>query len=172
LTVAIRRRQGRRQPEVKLWHGKSQICQVPEKAFDDVPAAVAFLKVIGMRFAAELLPKDMVYKFRHDMAQAQGIFLKNRIMKRPSGAAVTGSSEAASGSAAAAVTGLSEAASSSATAAVTGSPETASGPSKRKEILSGSTKRKFARTNKIVRAVDALNFGEWVMGLPQDLDIA
>ena len=71
-------------------------------------------------------------------------------MKRPSGAAVTGSSEAASGSATAAVTGLSEAASGSATAAVTGSSETASGSSKRKNIVSAFTKRKCARTNKTV----------------------
>ena len=45
---------------------------------------------------------------------------------------------------------MSEAASGSATAAVTGSSETASGSSKRKKIVSGSTKRKCARTNKTV----------------------
>jgi hypothetical protein len=170
--VLIRRRAKGRQPVLGLFHGTSQLCQVPEKAFDDIAAAVAFLKVIGMRFAEELLPKDMIHKFRHEMAQAQGIFLQNRNLNRSSGAAVTGSSEAASCSAAAAVSGLSEAASGAAIAAVTGSSETASGPSKRKQIVSGSTTRKCARTNNTVKAADSPKFGEWFKGLPQDRDIA
>ena len=143
--VLIRRR-GDRQPAIGLLHGTSQICQVQEHAFHDVPAAVAFLKVIGEKFAADLLPtKEQVYKLRAEMGKAQGIFFREN--RRPAG---TGSSEAASGSATAAVTGLSEAASGSATAAVTGSSETASGSSKRKQIVSASSKRKAVITNRPV----------------------
>jgi hypothetical protein len=170
--VLVRRRAKGRQPVLGLFHGTSQLCQVPETAFVDIAAAVAFLKVIGMRFAAELLPKDMVNKFRYEMAQAQGIFLKSRNLNRSSGAAVTGSSEAAPGSAAAAVTELSEAASSSAIAAETGPSETGSGPPKRKHIVSGSTTRKCARTNNTVKTADSPRFGEWCKGVPQDRDIA
>ena len=147
LTVAIRKRADRL-PLISLYHGTSQICQVPEKAFDDVPAAVAFLRVIGEKFASEVLPRNMILQVRNEMAKAQGIYLTARPKKRPSGAAVTGSPEAASGSATAAVTGSPEAALGSATAAVAVSPETACVSPKRKNKVSGSTKRKKARTNK------------------------
>ena len=135
LQVTIRRRADR-QPLVSLYHGTSQICQVPEKAFDDTPAAVAFLKVIGQKFASEGLPSSHIYKLRNEMAKAQGISLQTRVMKRPA-SAVTGSSEAASSSATQAVTGSSEPASSSASQAVTGSSEAVSGSAKRKRYLVG-----------------------------------
>jgi hypothetical protein len=150
LIVAIRRRADRL-PLLSLYHDRSQICQVPEKAFDDIPAAVAFLKIIGEKFASDDLPRHMIYKLRNEMAKARGICVKDYVMKRPSAAAVTGSSEAASSSGAAAVTGSSEAASGSAPAAACGSSDTASSSSKRKKIGSPSTKPKCARTkNKVV----------------------
>jgi hypothetical protein len=144
LTVTIRRRSDR-QPQITLFHGKLQICQVPLMAFCCQIAAVNFMTLIGEKFALDLLPKDQVYQFRNELAKHHRIcFSKPWI---PFSAAVTGSSEAAWGSATSAVTGLSKAARGSATAAVTGSSESAYSSSKRTNIVSGSPKRKCARTD-------------------------
>jgi hypothetical protein len=133
-----------------LWKERKQLCSLPEKAFDDIPAALAFMKVIGEKFAADLLSTKREFReLRTEMGDALGICLKQT--GRPLNAAVTASCEAASGSATAAVTGLSEAASGSASAAVTGSSEIASGSSKGKRIIaSASTKRKVVITNRPV----------------------
>jgi hypothetical protein len=143
-TVTIRRRTDR-EPQLALFHGKQQICQVPQKAFCCQIAAVNFLTVIGEKFALDLLPRDQVYQFRNELAKEHRICFSKPW--GPSSAAVTGSSEAAWGSATSAVTGLSKAARGSATAAVTGSSESAYSSSKRTNIVSGSPKRKCARTD-------------------------
>jgi hypothetical protein len=151
LSVTIRRRTDR-QPLISLYHDRSQICQVPEKAFDDIPSAVSFLKIIGEKFALDEVSRSMIPKLRNDMARARGITLKEYVMKRPSAAAVTGSSEAACSSGAAAVTGSSEAAAGSAPAGASGSSNTASSSRKRKQIGSPSTEPKCAGTKQ--RVVD------------------
>jgi hypothetical protein len=43
-----------------LWKESKQLCSVPEKAFHDIPAALAFMTQIGEKFAADLVSSKHV----------------------------------------------------------------------------------------------------------------